>query len=138
MNAEQSKRDVLVQRITVDEKLADDLIRLMICPLGEGVKKDFDDVDKYWEEEEYECLVRPGDYFQKMSIPKSRENEWPWADLEEGRVFMSGQFKVVGDAGEPEKFTVSPGQHEFLSIDKLAKKEIKRLYFDALKGKRRK
>lgn len=137
MNAQQSKKGALVQRITVDEKLADDLIRLLISPLAERVERDFGDAENDWEEE-YEGLIRPGDYAQKMSIPKSREKMWPWTDLEEGQVFISGQFKVVGHAGEPEKFEVSPGQHEFLSIDKLAKKEIKRLYFDALKGKRRK
>ncbi|MFC1533595.1 hypothetical protein ACFL7M_09560 [Thermodesulfobacteriota bacterium] len=46
MDNNKSKNKVLVLRITVDEKLANDLIRLMISPLADNVEK-FSDASQY-------------------------------------------------------------------------------------------
>lgn len=134
MEMEQSRENVPVWRITVDEKLADDLIRLLTSPLAKGVREFYDGKNDWGEEEE--CLIYPGTYVREMGIPESEAGEWLWADLKEGQVFLSGQFEVVGDMESPEKFVVSPGQRNFLRIDGLVRRDIKRLYFKLLETRR--
>jgi hypothetical protein len=136
MRANPEKRQAVVQRITIDEKLSDDLIRALVSPLARGAEE-FDDRTENWSEEE-EILLRPEDYLRKLDIMPSKAKGLPWSDLREGQVFLSGGFKAVDEKEKPERFAVSPGQKEFLRIDRNIKAEVKRLYFDALKGKRRK
>ncbi len=38
MKKKKSKKNVMVQRITIDEKLSEDLIRVLISPLKKGIK----------------------------------------------------------------------------------------------------
>jgi len=130
MNAEQSRKNVFVQRITIDEKLTDDLIRLLISPLAKGVKEFYDGKND-WEEEQ-ECFIQPDTYIQEMDIPLSKKEKWPWIDLQEGQVFLSGQFKILGSEEAPKKFVIAPRQEEFLRIDKRVRKDIQQLYSKAL------
>ena len=125
-----SKKNVIVQRITIDEKLSEDLIRVLISPLKKGIKK-FKDQLEYWEEEKEE-LVRPDSFAKKMGIPFSKKKQIKWDTLREGQAFLSGSFDVVDTKKTPGKFEVNPRRKEFLSIDALAKKDIKRLYFKVL------
>ncbi len=130
MKKKKSKKSVIVRRITIDEKLSEDLIRLLISPLKGGIKK-FRDQMEYWEEEKEE-LVRPDSFATKMGIPFSGKKNFKWQDLREGQVFLSGSFDVVGIKKPPGMFEVNPKRKEFLSIDTLVKEDIKKLYFKVL------
>lgn len=128
----QELRKVQVRRITVDEKLSDELFRFVFCPLKEGIKK-FRDRDDEWEEER-EKLVHPRNYSRVFFV---KESEAPvWETLKEGQVYLSGEFKVIGGKTNPEGFMVSPGRREFLRIDnlELIEERIKSLYSDVLRG----
>jgi hypothetical protein len=135
MKVNSGKIEAVVRRITIDEKLSDDLIRALVSPLAKGAEE-FGDRTENWGEEE-EILIRPEDYLSKLDIPSSKAKDLPWPDFREGQVFLSGQFRAVDEKEKPERFAVSPGQKEFLRIDGNIKAEVKRLYFEALKGKRR-
>ena len=125
-------RKVRVRRITVDEKLSDGLFRFVFCQLTEGIKQ-FTDRDDEWQEER-EKLVHPQDYSRILDVKKS---EAPvWETLQEGQVYLSGEFKVIGDQTKPECFEVNPGRRKFLRIDNLdmIDEGVKSLYSDVLRG----
>lgn len=104
---------VRVRRITVDEKLGDDLFRFVLCSLRKGIERFIDRVDE-WQEEQ-EKLVHPRNYSRILFIRKSKGPAWE--TLKEGQVYMSGEFEIVGDRTAPECFKVSPGRREFLRIE---------------------
>jgi hypothetical protein len=133
MSAKRSRRRVLVKRITVDEQLADDLIRVLISPLAEGVEQFFDR-EEDWERER-EAWVQPQTYARRLGIPATEKEKWPWEALVEGQVFLSGEFETVGEPA-PKHFKVSPGQREFLRIDNLeaVKEGTKWVQSDLLKS----
>jgi hypothetical protein len=126
--------NIIIRRITVDEKLADGIVRILVSRLSNGVKEFFDH-DKEWGEEE-ECLIEPCSYVEKMSITESARKEWSWDSLEEGQVFLSGQFKIIGSREHPKYFVVSPGSDDFFRIDKAVRKDIQKMYFKMLKGEK--
>ncbi len=130
MKKKKIKKNVVVRRITVDEKLSEDLIRVLISSLKEGIKK-FRDQMEYWEEEQEE-LVRPDSFAKKMGIPISEKKNFKWQNLREGQVFLSGAFDVVDTKKPPGRFEVNPKRKEFISIDALVKQDIKKLYFRVL------
>ena len=130
MKKKKLKKSVQVRRITIDEKLSDDLIRLLSSSLKRGFRE-FKDRMEYWEEEK-ELLVRPNSYAKKMGIPLSNKKKWKWEDFKEGQAFLSGNFGIVYTKKTPGKFVVNPGRKKFISIDDLAKKDIKKIYFKAL------
>lgn len=130
MKKKKSKKRVLVRRITIDEKLSEDLIRLLASNLKDGFKE-FKDRMENWEDEQ-EVLISPGSYAKKMGIPVSKTKKWKWEDFKEGQTFLSGSFERASTKKMPDKFVVNPIRKEFLSIDDLAKDEIKRLYFRVL------
>jgi hypothetical protein len=125
-------RKVRVHRITVDEKLSDDLLRFVFCSLRKGIKK-FTDRDDEWQEEREE-LVHPGNYSRILYVKKSEAPAWE--TLREGQVYLSGEFKAIPDQTKPEYFKVSPGQRKFLRIDNLdmIDEGVKSLYSDVLRG----
>ncbi len=132
MSAKRSRKKVLARRITVDEKLADDLIRLVICRLAEGVEEFFDREGDWGKERE--GWARPENYARKLGIPSAERKEWPWERLAEGQVFVSGEFEIVGDRTAPEYFKVSQGRQEFFRIDDLGvfKDGVTRMYSELL------
>ena len=116
-----------VYRITVDERLSDNLVRLLIAPLAAGVDT-FADRDQDWGPEE-EVMVTAANYALRMGVP---EAELPWRTLAEGQVFLVGHFKTVGARAAPEGFQVRPGPggRTWLRIDNLSlvKEPAKQLY----------
>ena len=131
MEAARSKKDGSVKRITVDEKLEDDLMRLLICELPQGIEK-FSDEDAEWGDEE-NCFVTPDDYVQEMGIPRSKEKDWPWESLREGQVFLSGNFVTVDRSKSSRRFAAGQKRRNFLSIEDVVKEEAKRLYAEVLR-----
>ena len=120
-----------VRRITVDEKLSDDLFRFVFCSLKKGVEKFSNQGDK-WQKEQ-EKLVHPKNYSRILNVSKSEAPAW--ATLHEGQVFLSGEFVVIGDQTKPDHFEVSPGSRKFLRIDEMdtIKKDVESLYSDVLR-----
>jgi len=138
MVAKRSRKKVRVRRITVDEQLADDLIRLIVCSLAEGVEE-FLDRESDWGRER-EVWARPRTYARTLGVPSAEAP--PWETLEEGQVFLSGEFEIV----EPESasgrrarkhFMISPGRKDFLRIDDMDefKEGVKQIYSDVLTGR---
>lgn len=122
---------VRVCRITVDEKLSADLCRFVLCFLREGLEK-FTDLDEEWQEEK-DRLVNPQSYLQVLDV---KESDAPaWETLEEGQVFLSGEFKVVGSKKKPRYFKVNPGERKFLRVDTLSLIDdgVRALYSDVLR-----
>ncbi len=121
-----------VRRITVDEKLGEAGIRLLVAPLARGVKEFFDR-DSEWDQE-YELRVRPENFVQEMGILVPEE--WPWEKLAEGQVFLAGKFEIVGERTAPKYFRVKRGRQEFLRLDDLKefKDGVKWLYSQVLTG----
>lgn len=132
MSPKRSRKKVLVWRITVDEKLADDLFRLVVCPLAEGVEEFFDRREDWGKERQWQA--KPKTYARKMGIPSAERKKWPWERLAEGQVFLSGEFRVIGKRTAPRYFKVSEGRQEFLRIDDLeiVREGFRRAYSEAL------
>jgi hypothetical protein len=127
-----------VWRTTVDEKLAEDLFRVVRSRLARGI-------DEFWDRSgewgrEREIIVSPKDYAQKMHIPPGKEP--PWAALQEGQVYLAGEFVSVpaedaeqGAEAEPARFRLAPGKESFLRIDQLTtfKDSVKAIYYQVLR-----
>jgi len=117
MEAKRSLPKVQVRRITVDEQLGEALFRVLVARLATGVQWFFDREDDW--QREREVLVRPGNYLERLGISPSEREKWSWEELEEGQVFLSGEFEIVGKRKEPDYFVISPGKEEFLRLDKV-------------------
>jgi len=138
----------VVRRITVDERLSEDLIRLEICELENPDESgEFKDEPDYWRnilQEGEEILVRPVNperestknlYTGVMSIPDSQVKQFPWKDLKEGQVFLSGAFEVKEEQIRGEKvkrYFICPGEKAFKQIDDDVKENTKTLYYEIL------
>jgi hypothetical protein len=135
MIEEQSSRKAVVRRITVDERLADDLIRLVVCRLVEGVEEFYDRRGEWGRERE--SWARPRNYAEKLGAPP--DNIPAWDSLMEGQVFLSGEFEVVGERDKPRWFRACPGKQEFLRLDSVEehKEGLKHLYSVLLVGGQR-
>ena len=137
-----------VHRITVDERLSEDLIRLEICELKKlGESGEFKDEPDFWRDivqEGEEIVVRPinpekeskkGLYTDLMSIPESQVKQFPWKDLKEGNVFLSGAFEVKEEQSGNKKvkrYFIRPGKKAFRQIDDDVKENTKTLYYEIL------
>jgi len=135
-----------VHRITVDERLSEDLIRLEICELI-NKSGEFTDNPEFWKDtapEGQEILVRPHDtgkkigkylYTDVMSIPDSQVKDFPWKDFKEGQVFLSGAFVVEEDKREGKtvkRYFYRSDNKAFEQIDDEVKKNTKSLYYEIL------
>jgi hypothetical protein len=137
-----------VYRITIDERLSEDLLRLEICEL---IKVDesgaFKDEPEFWKDisaDGEEIVARPIDpdkktekesYTRLMSIPESEASQYPWNDLKEGQVYLSGSFEVkeVKDGEKTaRRYFVSTGEEAFKRIDGDVKKNTEILYFETV------
>jgi hypothetical protein len=141
-------KDATVRRITIDERLSEDLIRLEICELKKTSKSgEFKDEPDFWKDivqEGEEILARPINpeegsgkclYTDLMSIPESQVEKFPWKDLKEGQVFLSGAFEVKEEQSGDKKVTryfIRPGQEAFKQIDDDVKENTKTLYYEIL------
>ena len=135
-----------VRRITVDEQLAEDLIRLEICELKKpGKSGEFKDEPDFWEDiakEGEEIVARPPDpesisqehlYTDVMFIPESLWQQFPWKDLKEGQVFLSGAFEVQEEQSGDKKmkrYFFRPGEEAFEQIDDDVKENTKTIYYE--------
>jgi hypothetical protein len=130
-----------VWRITIDEQLEDDLIRAVRCRLADGVDAFWDRTNEW--AREYALLLTPEDYAQKLRLPPAQDETLPWSALQEGQVFLVGEFEAVRGAGAaqgeaPAHFQVVRGQSSFLRIDQMDvfRDGLKAVYATALRGGR--
>ncbi len=127
---EESRKNLLVRRITIDEILSGELMRILVSSLG----KSGEFSDKDFEAEEEETFATPEDYIEIMGVTYKRR--YPWTYFEEGQVFLSGHFKVLkrGSKKKPLE-TYKAGwkiRRNFRRIDWSVKKTVKELYEKAL------
>ena len=139
-----SRENWPVRRITIDEKMGERLIRVLVCGLADGVHEFSDQLEDWGAEQEF--LVRPQNYAKVLGLPagEQHQKEYAWDGLSEGQVFLSGEFEVAprrggvaDDPKAPTKFQVSPGRKEFMRIDqiKVFRERVKSRYSDLLQRK---
>lgn len=118
----QQKRKKGVFRVTVDNILADDVIRFEFCLLNPNVTTFLYQLDVWGEG--YEVIAHGETYDQDLGFPLS------WDTLAGGQVFLYGEFRIEGDPARPKQFIYTPGNDEFLRIDLLQgfRDEIRRTY----------
>jgi hypothetical protein len=122
----------LVQRITVDEKLDKNLVRILVAALRTG-KEEFTDDPRYWRQEK-DLIVSREKFWDITGMAPRHVRRWPWGKLFEGQVFLQGYFKTKpGQRGKP-VFIINRARKNLLSINDLIKDDIKSIYFSALKG----
>jgi hypothetical protein len=125
-------RSPFVRRITIDEKLASGLMRILVAELKNGIEA-FDDDSAYWNEEK-ELLVQADNYRSRMDMTLSNTRKWPWESLYEGQTFLQGNFKKKRGRRDQPGFLVDMRKKNFQCIDALIKEHIKEVYFSALEG----
>lgn len=119
------KEQPRVWRITVDERMSDDWVRLLVTRLAPG-KSIFTDSYDDWDPDEDEVNASDKDFLARMHGQPG--DSVTWASLQEGQVYLAGEFVVVGKP--PQAFEVAPGTHRFERIDHypLVKNQTKDLY----------
>ena len=132
-----SRENWPVRRITIDEKMGERLIRVLVCGLADGVHEFSDQLEDWGAEQEF--LVRPQNYAKVLGLPagEQHQKEYAWDGLSEGQVFLSREFEVADDPKAPTRFQVSPGRKEFMRIDQIRvfRERLKRRYSDLLQRK---
>lgn len=126
-----------VRRITVDERLAPDFIRLAVAHLEADTGDLIDDELDEWSEEDAE-FVHSATVLEAFGLREADEllvtvaselvrqpagNDPAgvfWNCLEEGQVFLAGEFEIRGgDRERPEAIVPRAGAREVLRIDRL-------------------
>lgn len=120
----------LVSRITIDEKLADGLFRILISALKDDTTEFNDDLS-YWGEE-YECLIQPDNYHKILGMTKRNAKTWPWDSICEGQVFLQGRFRINRNRRSKAMFVVDKRRRNFRRIDPMLKGQIKKDYLAVL------
>lgn len=151
---EKKELSINVLRITVDEMLSEDLFRLEICKLIKTDKSgEFKDEPEYWQDiydkDGEEVMVRPDkpaknststirSYVERMSIPNAKLKQYPWKELKEGQVYLSGEFEIRTEkpGKKPIKqYFTSANKRAFERIDDDVYENTKTLYYKVLANK---
>ncbi len=136
MARRQSNENKRVRRITIDDKLEEKLIRVLVCNLAPGVRE-FSDLPEDWGMERA-FSMRPGNYAKMLGLPSGEQyqKQYTWDALSEGQVFLSGEFEA-DNPESPTKFRVVPGRKEFVRIDQVRffRDRFKEQYAKLLKRK---
>ena len=144
---------VHVQRITVDEWLEEDLLRLAVAKLKSGVTDLSEDCLEHWKDETNK-LVTPSNVLRTLGLKKgsrtlsaliealsyegraAAEHLELWRRLKEGQVFLAGSLSVTrrkprakGAPREVVHIRVAPGEFDIIRIDTLP--AVKRVHQDA-------
>lgn len=122
-----------INRITIDEKLADDLIRILVAPLKKHSSHFTDNFD-CWEDEADE-LINPDNFETKLFMTSANSRRYPWNSLYEGRVFLVGKFKIDTERKGKRWYTTDARKKTFRCINRQIKEDIKEKYLRALEGR---
>ncbi len=122
-----------IYRITVDECLSEDLVRVLFAELK--VVKDesfFDDTVNTWKEEKV-LLVNHETWIEALSVPVSYTEKYPFSTLREGQVFLCGNITLNKSKNSKKRFKTnkSPAR-KLLHVTSYVKEDIKKLYTKAL------
>ncbi len=151
---EKKELSINVLRITVDEMLSEDLFRLEICELIKTDKSgEFKDEPEYWrdifDKDGEEVMVRPDmptsnskivSYVDRMSIPDSKLKQYPWKEMKEGQVYLSGEFEIRMEESDKEplnQYFTRTDARAFERIDDDVYENTKSLYYKVLAKKER-
>ncbi len=142
-----------VRRISIDERLDGDLVKIGVADLRSGHTDLGLDALDGWSEERVR-LVRPSTFLRSFGLKKNHselqalveelplgpgENDPPgafWRSLEEGQVYLAGEIEVRGiDRSSIEGIAACPGTFSVVRIDRIPtiKNKHKQLYSAALK-----
>jgi hypothetical protein len=142
-----------VRRISIDERLDGDLVKIGVADLRSGHTDLGEDALDSWSEEEVR-LVRPATFLRTFGLKRGHAEldalvaELPpglgesdpagtfWRSLEEGQVYLAGEIELRGrDRSSIEGLTACPGAFLVVRIDRIPviKNRHKQLYSAALK-----
>lgn len=155
---EWGKRKIKVYRITVDEKLDNNTVRFLVCPLVQGIEKFVNkkikqivitDRARNWDEERG-FIVKRDDFEEllpTLGLVPENVKDFVWENINEGQIYLLGEVtrematKQDSDENNDKKvftrFIVDQGKANFYRIDQEVKETIKRLYFSTLRGRRK-
>ena len=130
MKDDTDKQTSLVLRITIDERLEENLIRVLTTHLKDGVTAFNDDPESWGEEED--ILIQKDSYRKTLGLTLRDVKAWPWDKLQEGQVFFLGRFRINRSSGAPNMFQVDPRRRRFRRVDWLTRERVKEKYLTAL------
>ena len=130
MKSQETNQCPKVYRITIDEKLGQDHIRILVATL-KADKLTFKDDPDYWSEEEISHIY-PDDYGDLLRLSGVNFREWIWEKLKEGQVFLAGEFEPPQSFEDETFIKVKSGLNSFMRIDPFIKGWIKQKYLLAL------
>ncbi|MCA9694018.1 MAG: hypothetical protein KC636_30810 [Myxococcales bacterium] len=110
-------RQAPVIRITVDERLSGDIVRLLVAPLAPGVSR-FTDAAGDWARE-LELEVTSRDYAALLELGPEEQRVVAWPELIEGHVYFVGAFAAEGDFLSPSGFHVDEDARRAMRVDHL-------------------
>ncbi len=130
MSTERIMRGSPVVRITVDERLSDDLIRVLVAPLKRNGPEFRDDPDDWGEEKE--LILDPATYRSGMGLRGPAPKDWAWDQLQEGQVFLLGGVRIDRRKGRLAQFRQDRRHWRLQRIDPLIRDRVKMDYLTAL------
>lgn len=155
---EWGKRKIKVYRITVDEKMDDNTVRLLVCPLVHNIEKFADkktmqiritDRARNWDEER-DFFVKRNNFEEllpTLGLVPENVKDFVWENIHEGQIYLLGEVtrematKQESEENDDKKvftrFIVDTGKANFYRIDEEVKETIKRLYFSTVRGRRK-
>lgn len=120
-----------IYRITIDEKLSENLIRILIARCNRNRKKYSIEKD-FWTDEE-EQFITPENYESRMKIIPSKSRKFKWNQFQEGQVFISGKVRKVLQTKSKFLFAKSTRSNIY-RVDHYIKGIVKSIYEQALTG----
>ena len=143
-----------VCRITIDERLSDDLIRILVAELKTSMNQSgFNDNVNSWQEEESDYISQEnwGGEIKHQTVPCKNINscpkkktlpdssscvkKYPFSSLYEGQVFLWGNVTKNSSNNSNNKYQFTKSsKRKLLDITSDVKEDIKTLYMTALTG----
>ena len=141
-----------VFRVTVDERLSADMVRLLVARLKPGVESVPLDDPAFWTDEE-QVVATPDNFLARLHIAGGAAGlrravvqlfgrtsgrvalkDVLWRSLSEGQVIVSGKFELAGGPGEIPRLVLGGRDGNTLRIDRMAsvRQSIARLYSQAV------
>lgn len=121
------KKEVL--RITIDERLSEDLVQLMIAKLKSTKDGEYNLLGDLWSEEEV-YQVDTLDWASFLSNYYLKK--YPFQNLKEGQVYIFGPIGIQSRGKS--QLIVFKGNKKLISITEYIKRDTKNLYNKALLG----
>jgi hypothetical protein len=129
------QKNMPVYRITVDEFLAEGLVRVLFAELDISRNTTlFDDMTAVWKEEQA-LVVNSETWAEKLALPAARLKAYPLNSLREGQVFLCGNVSLNRSKKSKKAFRMNKTPtRKLLQVTTQVHAEIKSLYKKALTG----